>query len=64
MDLKKIALRSTLVVALIAVSACSTKSVVDGTVNTAGFAAKTAVNGTIGAGKLVGRGIGSVVDGE
>ena len=64
MDLKKIALRSALVVALIAVSACSTRSVVDGTVNTAGFATKTVVNGTVGAGKLVVRGVGSVIDGE
>lgn len=64
MDLTKSTLRGALVVALIAVSACSTKSVVDGTVNTAGYATKTVVNGTIGAGKLVVRGVGSAIDGE
>ena len=43
--------------ALVAVSACSTEQVVDNTVGATGFVAKTAVKGTIGAGKLVVKGV-------
>lgn len=43
--------------ALVTVSACSTEQVVDNTVGATGFVAKTAVKGTIGAGKLVVKGV-------
>lgn len=38
------------------VAACSTESVVDNTVGATGFVAKTAVKGTIGAGKMAVKG--------
>ena len=43
--------------ALVGVSACSTEQVVDNTVGVTGFVAKTAVKGTIGAGKLAVKGV-------
>ncbi|MCX7565205.1 hypothetical protein OS189_02455 [Sulfitobacter sp. F26169L] len=43
--------------ALVAASACTTEQVVDNTVSTTGFVAKTAVKGTIGAGKLAVKGV-------
>ena len=43
--------------ALVAVSACSTEQVVDNKVGATGFVAKTAVKGTICAGKLVVKGV-------
>lgn len=39
------------------ISGCSTSGVVNGVVDTTGFVAKTAVNGTVGAGKMVVRGV-------
>ena len=46
-----------LVTALVAVSACSTEQVVDNTVGATGFVVKTAVKGTIGAGRLAVNGV-------
>ena len=46
------------------VSACSTESVVDNTVGATGFVAKTAVKGTIGAGKLAVKGAKKVAGTE
>ena len=43
--------------ALVGVSACSTGQVVDNTVEATGFVAKTAVKGTIGAGRLAVKGV-------
>jgi hypothetical protein len=48
--------------AVLAVSACSTEQVVDNTVGATGFVAKTAVKGTIGAGKLAVRGVQRATD--
>jgi hypothetical protein len=42
---------------LLAIAGCSTGGVVNGVVDTTGFVTKTAVNGTIGAGKMVTRGL-------
>lgn len=42
--------------AAMALSACSTEKVVDGTVDSTLFLGRTAVKGTVGAGKLVVRG--------
>lgn len=42
---------------VVALSACSTEQVVDNTVGATGFVAKTAVKGTIGAGKLAVKGV-------
>lgn len=50
--------------AFVAVSACSTEQVVDNSVGTAGFVAKTAVKGTVGAGKLAVRGVKKVAGTE
>lgn len=63
MDLKKFSARATLIVIAVALSACTTKGVVNGTVDTAAFATKTVVNGAIGAGRIVARGVGAG-DGE
>lgn len=49
--------KAALMVAALTLSACSTKGVVNGVVDTTGFVAKTAVNGTVGAGKMVARGV-------
>ena len=57
MEMKKTAFMLMMIASLTLTAACSSRGVVDGTVNTAGFVAKTAVNGTIGAGKLVGRAV-------
>ncbi|WP_394152158.1 hypothetical protein [Loktanella salsilacus] len=46
-----------LIVSVISVSACSTSGVVNGVVDTTGYVTKAAVNGTIGAGKMVVRGV-------
>lgn len=43
--------------AMVSLSACSTEQVVDNTVGATGFVAKTAVKGTIGAGKLAVKGV-------
>lgn len=45
-----------LVGALVSLSACSSSQVVDNTVGATAFVAKTAVKGTIGAGKLAVKG--------
>lgn len=57
MTLNKVAIKLILIASITLTAACSTRSVVDGTVNTAGFVTKSAINGTIGAGKLVARGL-------
>jgi hypothetical protein len=41
----------------ISLSACTTNGVINGVVDTTGFVAKTAVKGTVGAGKMVVRGV-------
>lgn len=46
--------------AMMTLTACSTASVVDNTVDATGFVAKTAVKGTIGAGKLAVNGVRKV----
>ncbi len=46
-----------LVGAVFALSACSTNQVANATGNTVGFVAKTAVKGTVGAGKLAVKGV-------
>lgn len=53
-----------LVGALAAVSACSTEQVANNTGSTVGFVAKTAVKGTVGAGKLAVRGVKAVAGSE
>lgn len=53
-------LAAVLVIATIGLQACSTEQVVNGTVDTTGFVAKTAVKGTIGAGKLAVKGVKKV----
>ncbi|SFE18390.1 hypothetical protein SAMN04488523_105247 [Sulfitobacter brevis] len=53
-----------LVGAMVALSACSTDQVVDTTGSTVGFVTKTAVKGTIGAGKLAVRGVKKVAGSE
>lgn len=57
MTMKKIIISTTLITIMALTSACSTRGVVDGTVNTAGYVVKAAANGTIGAGRLVANGI-------
>jgi len=49
---------------VVAVSACSTNQVADNTGAAAGFVAKTAVKGTVGAGKLVVKGVKKVAGSE
>lgn len=49
--------KAVVLVSLLGLSGCSSTGVVNGVVNTTGFVAKTAVNGTIGAGKVVARGV-------
>lgn len=46
-----------LLAAAVSLGACSTEQVVDNTVGATGFVAKTAVKGTIGAGKLAVKGV-------
>lgn len=53
-------LAAALVIGMIGLQACSTEQVVNGTVDTTGFVAKTAVKGTIGAGKLAVKGVKKV----
>lgn len=48
--------------AVVSVSACSSGQVVDNTVGVTGFVAKTAVKGTIGAGKLAVKGVKAARD--
>lgn len=45
------------IVFILMLSGCSTQGAVNGVVDTTGFVAKTAVNGTVGAGKMVVRGV-------
>jgi len=49
-----------LVGAMATLSACSTEQVANNTGSTVGFVAKTAVKGTVGAGKLAVRGVKKV----
>jgi hypothetical protein len=49
--------KAALITFAVSLSACSTSGVVNGVVDTTGFVAKTAVNGTVGAGKMVVRGV-------
>ena len=48
----KVVLTAAMISALTVVSACSTEQVVDNTVGATSFIAKTAVKGTVGAGRL------------
>ncbi len=59
-DARKI-VQAALVGAIVALSACSTERVVDNTVDATGFVTKTAVKGTIGAGRLAVKGAKAVV---
>lgn len=49
---------------MVVVSACSTEQVIDNTVDATGFVAKTAVKGTVGAGKLAVKGVKKVAGAE
>ena len=53
-----------LVGAMVTLAACSTDQVANNTGKTAGFVAKTAVKGTVGAGKLAYRGVKKVAGSE
>jgi len=53
-----------LVAATLTLAAYSTEQVVDNTVGATGFVAKTAVKGTIGAGKLAVRGVKAATEEE
>lgn len=57
---EKAVLTAAMISALAAVSACSTEQVVDNTVGATGFVAKTAVKGTVGAGRLAVKGVKKV----
>lgn len=50
--------------ALLGVSACTTNQVADNTGSAVGFVAKTAVKGTVGAGKLAVKGVRKVTSSE
>ncbi len=50
--------------AVTAVSACTTEGVVDNTVGATGYVAKTAIKGTVGAGKLAVKGVKKVAGTE
>jgi len=56
----KAVLTAAMISALAAISACSTEQVVDNTVGATGFVAKTAVKGTVGAGRLAVKGVKKV----
>lgn len=56
MQTRKIMIAAFLLAA-VALPACSTEQVVDNTFGATGFVAKTAVKGTIGAGKLAVKGV-------
>lgn len=53
----KVVLTAAMISALAVVSACSTEQVVDNTVGATSFIAKTAVKGTVGAGRLAVKGV-------
>jgi len=48
--------------AAVSLSACSGEQVIDNTIGATGFVAKTAVKGTIGAGKLAVKGVKAAQD--
>lgn len=50
--------------AMVTVSACTTEQVANNTGATAGFVAKTAIKGTVGAGKLAVKGVKAVASSE
>ncbi|MFD2738806.1 hypothetical protein ACFSUD_04405 [Sulfitobacter aestuarii] len=52
----KAVLIAAMISALASLSACSTERIVDNTVDATGFVAKTAVKGTVGAGRLAVKG--------
>ncbi|WP_342077646.1 hypothetical protein [Yoonia sp. SS1-5] len=61
--MKKNVMRTIMILTgLVFLSACSAEKVVDRSVDSALFVGRTAVKGTVGAGKLVVRGTGAVVN--
>lgn len=51
-----------ILISIALLSACSTEKVVDRSVDSALFVGRTAVKGTVGAGKLVVRGAGAAIN--